>query len=512
MARPLNYSKWDNIELSDDDEVEVHPNVDKQSFIRWRQQAIHRERQERDFKIENLNHQIAYQTELLGEIAKLQDMLKQKDAPTFLALVQKLQAHAEARQKAQADQEKATAKAVDEEGAATPAPSSSSDQGPLSIEDMMAGLIMNIQGQLTPEIIQSGRVLGTYEQLLAEHHQRLADQVSKARAELEKQEREKRNKLSTNALCRPGFDKSSVNKGATPVPIIRPSETQEEEEEEEKKEEAPSSKAASAAPSTSTKSKTTTQTIEVLNSDRLAEQQTKATAPAKPSTPGLTIEQIVEEFTALKDMPSTVGYISKHPNIVDESISDEILVKAFEAQMKGDTAVAQRAVHQALLLQYCARLGRDGVSLFFMRYRQDPRAQAMFQAEVRSMHQRIVERSRVLLEQRRNQTPAAEDIESIQLQCDDPDAPIEIQIPDLAADIPLDQLTPEDRHVRELYESLPDHFQAALQTGKLEKVNESFAKMPGAEAERVLQACTEGGFISIAGEMIVDPDEKENAK
>ncbi|RKP35739.1 hypothetical protein BJ085DRAFT_16705 [Dimargaris cristalligena] len=484
MARPLNYSKWDNIELSDDDEVEVHPNVDKQSFIRWRQQAIHRERQERDFKIENLNHQIAYQTELLGEIAKLQDMLKQKDAPTFLALVQKLQAHAEARQKAQADQEKATAKAVDEEGAATPAPSSSSDQGPLSIEDMMAGLIMNIQGQLTPEIIQSGRVLGTYEQLLAEHHQRLADQVSKARAELGKQEREKRNKLSTDALCRPGFDKSSVNKGATPVPIIRPSETQEEEEEEEKKEEAPSSKAASAAPSTSTKSKTTTQTI----------------------------EQIVEEFTALKDMPSTVGYISKHPNIVDESISDEILVKAFEAQMKGDTAVAQRAVHQALLLQYCARLGRDGVSLFFMRYRQDPRAQAMFQAEVRSMHQRIVERSRVLLEQRRNQTPAAEDIESIQLQCDDPDAPIEIQIPDLAADIPLDQLTPEDRHVRELYESLPDHFQAALQTGKLEKVNESFAKMPGAEAERVLQACTEGGFISIAGEMIVDPDEKENAK
>ena len=38
---PIDYSKWDKIEISDDSDVEVHPNVDKQSFIRWKQRDIH---------------------------------------------------------------------------------------------------------------------------------------------------------------------------------------------------------------------------------------------------------------------------------------------------------------------------------------------------------------------------------------------------------------------------------------------------------------------------------------
>ncbi|KAI8870515.1 hypothetical protein GQ42DRAFT_122185, partial [Ramicandelaber brevisporus] len=47
MSKPLSYAKWDNIEISDDEDVEVHPNVDKKSFIRMRQREIHRKRQER---------------------------------------------------------------------------------------------------------------------------------------------------------------------------------------------------------------------------------------------------------------------------------------------------------------------------------------------------------------------------------------------------------------------------------------------------------------------------------
>lgn len=37
MSRPLDYSKWDAIELSDDEDIEVHKNIDKASFIRWKQ-------------------------------------------------------------------------------------------------------------------------------------------------------------------------------------------------------------------------------------------------------------------------------------------------------------------------------------------------------------------------------------------------------------------------------------------------------------------------------------------
>ena len=45
MARSFDYSKWDNIELSDD-ESDLHPNIDKDSWFRMK----HRSRLEREEK------------------------------------------------------------------------------------------------------------------------------------------------------------------------------------------------------------------------------------------------------------------------------------------------------------------------------------------------------------------------------------------------------------------------------------------------------------------------------
>ena len=44
---PVDYSKWDKLELSDDEDFECHPNVDKKSMIRWKQAQIHKQRRER---------------------------------------------------------------------------------------------------------------------------------------------------------------------------------------------------------------------------------------------------------------------------------------------------------------------------------------------------------------------------------------------------------------------------------------------------------------------------------
>lgn len=55
---PLNYSKWDNLELSDDSDVEVHPNVDKRSFIRWKQRDIHEKRDVRKQELESLKREL----------------------------------------------------------------------------------------------------------------------------------------------------------------------------------------------------------------------------------------------------------------------------------------------------------------------------------------------------------------------------------------------------------------------------------------------------------------------
>lgn len=73
---PLDYSKWDNLELSDDSDIEVHPNVDKRSMIKWKQEAIHRERAERKAKIDYLTQFVPQQENVLKKVQELTSMLK----------------------------------------------------------------------------------------------------------------------------------------------------------------------------------------------------------------------------------------------------------------------------------------------------------------------------------------------------------------------------------------------------------------------------------------------------
>ena len=51
MSKPFDYSKWDNIELSDDED-DVHPNIDRESWFRMkhRSRVEREEREEKDKK------------------------------------------------------------------------------------------------------------------------------------------------------------------------------------------------------------------------------------------------------------------------------------------------------------------------------------------------------------------------------------------------------------------------------------------------------------------------------
>jgi len=49
MARPLNYSKWNNIEVSDDED-DTHPNIDTPSLFKWRHEARVQRMEEMDAK------------------------------------------------------------------------------------------------------------------------------------------------------------------------------------------------------------------------------------------------------------------------------------------------------------------------------------------------------------------------------------------------------------------------------------------------------------------------------
>lgn len=73
----VDYSKWDNLEISDDSDIEVHPNVDKRSMIKWKQEAIHRERAERKAKMDYLNAFIPQQQKTLKTLQEFTRLLNE---------------------------------------------------------------------------------------------------------------------------------------------------------------------------------------------------------------------------------------------------------------------------------------------------------------------------------------------------------------------------------------------------------------------------------------------------
>ncbi|KAL4750873.1 hypothetical protein BDW72DRAFT_175150 [Aspergillus terricola var. indicus] len=74
----LDYSKWDALELSDDSDIEVHPNVDKRSFIRAKQAQIHQQREQRRLNIKTLKYERVINDGLLSRIEKLLTSFKEK--------------------------------------------------------------------------------------------------------------------------------------------------------------------------------------------------------------------------------------------------------------------------------------------------------------------------------------------------------------------------------------------------------------------------------------------------
>jgi cell division cycle protein 37 len=122
---PLDYSKWDNLELSDDSDIEVHPNVDKRSMIKWKQEAIHRERAERKAKIEYLEKFIPQQQNVLKKVRELSGMLNDPDDLTGVQNVVKA-----------LDQQQAEA----DPGMMVPAPNGGKDGGAMNVAQVFTAM------------------------------------------------------------------------------------------------------------------------------------------------------------------------------------------------------------------------------------------------------------------------------------------------------------------------------------------------------------------------------------
>lgn len=334
----INYSKWDALELSDDSDIEVHPNVDKRSFIRAKQNQIHMEREKRRNEIKTLKYERVVNDGLIDRIDSLLSSLKSlaqqaKDSNPDNFMMQALMDSAEDSSKDDIPQ--------------PPEDVHYKEKQPATYSEMMASLVDQVKQETGSG---TDAWYDAYVTGVSDHKAKVQDLQRQLAEHLAQLEKEEGSKITSDSI-RDGFNTSSVSQKKEPP---KPSKSQKE-------------------------------VVEVLNPNALkksseppgdSEEQTSGAdadidEPQSKSEGDDDIELTPEakEFAQVPfgQYPKLLQLISLHPDLLAERNQDALLMEAFNAQMKDDPTYARQCIHQSLLLQYCRSLGKDGIALFFKR-------------------------------------------------------------------------------------------------------------------------------------------------
>jgi cell division cycle protein 37 len=219
---------------------------------------------------------------------------------------------------------------------------------------------------------------------------------------------------------------------------------------------------------------------------------------------------------AVGDYRSSLDFLSKHQSLLSERESDGLLVEAFDAQLENKPKYARQCVHQALLIQYCRQLGKDGVGLFFKRITTPGhQANKLFTDDVNTTYSKIRDRAAQIAKEREDEDLRGGE-EQIQLHAVDPSTEISITVPppipvSLKENNPLPPPTEEQIEARRLFESFPPGLQRALESGSLDEVNKVLGKMSVSEAEEVVEKLGAGGMLNLE-EKVIDATTEEGKR
>ncbi|KDN41750.1 hypothetical protein RSAG8_07281, partial [Rhizoctonia solani AG-8 WAC10335] len=462
------------LELSDDSDIEGHPNVDKRSLIRWKQRDIHEKREQRKMRIHELESKLALSKVLNPRIEKIIADVQEGGKARFSAITEQLKVN--------------------------PSPDKPPGNAPNqpTYDMMLHELMLQVWNGVkesggTPEDpnLTDKLVAGLRDALERQYQDDLQNEK-----DLEAEIKE-RNKHITSDDLRDGFDSTKVSHKPSPDPTVM------------------------AKPLVPKKEKA--ETIEVLNpKGKGKEVETKPPAAAADDEedddmeplPELTPLQAKFALLPLGDFEQAFHFIQDNHEIFAPGATDAFLLAGFRAQMKGDLKYAKQCVNRSLMLQYCEKLGRDGVSLFFKRMLSDnplaadgkrlaPNAmpRAVFEKDVNDTYEMICTRAEKAKEE---DAKAGAGRETIQLVCENPDTDVQFNVPDGP---PPETITIEGEgtehldpvQVRQALMSRWEMFQAfspemrrALQNHSLNEVNAELEKMELEDAEemvRLLEPC-----------------------
>jgi cell division cycle protein 37 len=452
----------DALELSDDSDIEVHPNVDKRSFIRAKQNQIHQERDQRKHQIATLKYERIINDGFLSRIEAL------------LAAFQSHKDEAESRKPEELLFRSLMESANPDADQPPPRPQGvHSDETELpSYSKMIATLIDQVKAKISEKPPADSELFAAYVAEIKDHQAKIQDLQRQLNEKLHELEAIDAKKITSESI-HTGFDSSSVNK-SKPAPAPEPK--------------LPTSSKA--------KSKSQVQAVEVLNPQALKNQSNNANKDFSADADEDTSDDEHHECSAIGkkfvkirmgDYRSSLQFISENPSVVAEKETDGMLIMAFDAELEGKSEFSKQCVHQALLLQYCRTLGRDGVGLFFKRIT-TPGHQAgkVFTDDITDTYQRIRKRSKeIKAEREKEEAEGGGQVEQIQLHAVDPGTTINIQIP---SEEPAND---EERQALQIFKSFPPGLQTALKSGSLDNVNKVLGKMSVEEAEEVVGLLSE---------------------
>jgi len=468
---PVDYSKWDALELSDDSDIEVHPNVDKRSFIRAKQAQIHQERAQRKHQIETLKYERIINDGLLTRIDALVNSLKaqtssnaNEDAVVFQALIE------------------SSGDFTDDQPPPAPAGvhANASDQPTYS--KMMAALVDQVKKHVD-ETKPTNRLEG-YIKEAGEHKNHVLDLQQQLLTKLAELEKLEKNKITSESI-HTGFDRSHVSKAASLASTSQSTQVE-------------LLNAPKRSPATLSTSSTADSGNEADVEDAVPAIANIADddSPHHATTLGTAFGRIPSA-----DYRASLQYISQHPTVLHERETDGLLLQAFDAQIASKPDVARNCVHQALLLQYCRALGQDGVALFFKRITtKDHNARKVFLDDVNATYARLRDRAVEMEREKAEEGEESGDVEQIQLHAVNPGQKIMINIPDAS--------NPEEAEARKVFESFPPGLQRALETGELDEVNKVLGRMGVEEAEEVVEKMGGSGMLSME-EGVIDATTEE---
>lgn len=452
------------MQLSDDSDIEGHPNVDKKSLIKWKQRDIHEKREARNHHIAELEAEVACNDVLLTRLHAFQSELAQSGKSRFSSEVERLRT--------------------------SPSPDAPKTNAPKPIpyDEMILRLLETIANEARET---AGSDEGKLEKLLEErlefHVNKLSDVTEERRKEKDSLLKEKSKHITMDDL-HDGFNSKYVPAKPEPAPVIGKG-----------------------------KGKETSKTshIEVLNPD--ASSSAPPAPPTSQATPADVDEELphmtptLEEFAKLPlwDFDKSWLFIQNHRDVVVPGASDALLVAAFRAQRASKSKHAKQCVHQSLILQYGEKLGKDGVQLFFRRMVAGGQsAQTIFRKDVEDTYQHIV--TRVEIAKKEEEAEASSPGEQIQLVAENPDTVISFNVPDgpPPENLVLEGPGTEGMDVEDarnalqirwnLFCGLPENLQNALKTNELAAVNKVLGDMPVSEAENAVQALDMGGILNFA--------------